>query len=100
MILTGEFMDAEEAASRGLVSRVYPTENLVDEALKMGRKIAAQSRPIAIMAKEVVNQAFETGLQEGLKYERRVFHATFATNDRKEGMTAFAEKRKANWTQS
>jgi enoyl-CoA hydratase/carnithine racemase len=52
------------------------------------------------MAKEVVNQAFETGLQEGLKYERRVFHATFATNDRKEGMTAFAEKRKANWTQS
>ena len=100
MILTGEFMDAEEAASRGLVSRVYPTELLVDEALKMGRKISAQSKPITQMAKECVNEAFESGLQQGLKYERRVFHATFATNDRREGMNAFAEKRKANWTQS
>lgn len=100
MVLTGEFMDAEEAASRGLVSRVYPTENLVEEALKMARKIAGQSKPITIMAKECVNQALEVGLQQGLKYERRVFHATFATKDRKEGMTAFAEKRKANWTQA
>ena len=100
MVLTGEFMDAEEAAMRGLVSRVYPTENLVEEALKMGRKIAAQSRPITMMAKEVVNQAFETGLQDGLRFERRVFQSTFATKDRKEGMTAFAEKRKANWTHS
>ncbi|TNV76372.1 hypothetical protein FGO68_gene14012 [Halteria grandinella] len=100
MILTGEMMDAEEAASRGLVSRVHPTESLVEEALKMGRKIAAQSRPITIMAKDVVNQAFETGLQDGLKFERRVFHSTFATNDRREGMAAFAEKRKANWTQN
>jgi enoyl-CoA hydratase/carnithine racemase len=98
MILTGEFMDADEAAARGLVSRVHPTDQLVEEALKMGRKIAAQSRPIAIMAKEVVKEAFETSLEQGLKYERRVFHSTFATNDRKEGMTAFAEKRKANWT--
>lgn len=100
MILTGEMMDAEEAASRGLVSRVYATEHLVEEALKMGRKISAQSRPIVIMAKDVVNQAFETGLQDGLKFERRVFHSTFATNDRREGMAAFAEKRKANWTQN
>jgi enoyl-CoA hydratase len=98
MVLTGEFMDAEEAASRGLVSRVYPTEGLVDEALKMARKIAAQSRPITMMAKDCVNEAFEGSLQQGLKYERRVFHATFATQDRKEGMTAFSEKRKANWT--
>ncbi len=100
MVLTGEMMDAEEAAARGLVSRVYPNENLVEEALKMGRKIASMSKPITIMAKEVVNQAFETSLQEGLKYERRVFHSTFATNDRREGMTAFAEKRKPNWTQN
>lgn len=100
MVLTGEMMDAEEAAAKGLVSRVYPTENLVEEALKMARKIAGQSRPIAIMAKECVNQAFESSLHDGLRYERRVFHATFATKDRKEGMTAFAEKRKANWTQN
>jgi enoyl-CoA hydratase/carnithine racemase len=100
MILTGEFMDAEEAASRGLVSRVFSSDQLVDEALKMGRKISAQSKPITIMAKECVNEAFESGLQQGLKYERRVFHATFATNDRREGMNAFAEKRKANWSQS
>ena len=93
-------MDAEEAASRGLVSRVYPTEQLVEEALKMGRKISAQSKPITMMAKECVNATYEGSLQEGLKYERRVFHATFATNDRREGMSAFAEKRKANWTQS
>lgn len=98
MVLTGEFMDAEEAASRGLVSRVYPTESLVEEALKMGRKIAGMSRPITMMAKECVNEAFEQSLQQGLKYERRVFHSTFATKDRLEGMTAFAEKRKPNWT--
>lgn len=89
MILTGEFMDAEEAAMRGLVSRVYPNESLVEEACKMARKIASQSRPIAMMAKEVVLEAFESSLAEGIKYERRVFHSTFATKDRKEGMTAF-----------
>lgn len=58
------------------------------------------SKPITMMAKDVVNEAFETGLQDGLKFEKRIFHSTFATNDRKEGMTAFAEKRKANWTES
>lgn len=93
-------MDAEEAASRGLVSHVYPTESLVEEALKMARKIASKSRPITIMAKECVNQAFELGLQQGLKFERRIFQATFATNDCREGLTAFAEKRNANWTHS
>lgn len=98
MILTGDFMDAEEAAQRGLVSRVVESKLLVDETLKVARKIASMSKPTAIMAKEAVNAAFETGLQDGLKYERRIFHSTFATNDRKEGMTAFAEKRKANWT--
>lgn len=98
MVLTGDFMNAEEAAQRGLVSRVIDSKLLVDETLKVARKIASMSKPTTIMAKEVVNQAFETGLQEGLKYERRVFHSTFATQDRKEGMTAFAEKRKANWT--
>ena len=98
MILTGDFMDAEEAAKRGLVSRVVDSKMLIDETLKVARKIASMSKPTAIMAKEVVNQAYETGLQEGLKYERRVFHSTFATQDRKEGMTAFAEKRKPTWT--
>lgn len=93
-------MNAEEAASRGLVSHVYPTESLVEEALKMARKIASKSKPITIMAKEAVNAAYEGSLQEGLKYERRVFHATFATNDRREGMSAFAEKRAPKWTQS
>jgi enoyl-CoA hydratase/carnithine racemase len=100
MVLTGDFMNAEEAASRGLVSRVYPSELLVEEALKMARKIASKSKPITIMAKECVNAAYEGSLQEGLKYERRVFHATFATNDRREGMAAFAEKRAPKWTQS
>lgn len=65
--------------------------------MKTARKIASFSKPIQIMAKECVNQAFETSLQSGLKFERRVFHATFATDDRKEGMTAFSEKRKADW---
>lgn len=66
----------------------------------MGRKIAGMSCPITMMAKECVNEAFEQSLQQGLKYERRVFHSTFATKDRLEGMTAFAEKRKPNWTQN
>ena len=98
MVLTGEMMDAQEAAQRGLVSRVVDSKLLIDETLKVARKIASMSKPTSMLAKEVVNQAFETGLAEGLKYERRLFHATFATNDRKEGMSAFAEKRKPNWT--
>lgn len=98
LTLTGDFMGAEEAAARGLVSRVVPTEQTVDEALKIARKIGTKSKPTVVMAKEAVNQALETSLQQGLLYERRLFHATFATADQKEGMAAFAEKRKPNWT--
>ena len=100
MVLSGEMMDAEEAAARGLVSRVYPSETVVEEAVKMARKIASKSRPIAIMAKECVKKSFETSLEDGLKFESKVFQSTFATDDRKEGMTAFAEKRKPNWSHS
>ena len=97
MILTGDFMGAEEAATRGLVSRVVPADQLVDEALKVARKITSKSKPITVMAKMCVNEAFESSLQSGLRYERRIFHSTFGTVDRKEGMTAFNEKRKADW---
>ena len=98
LTLTGDFMDAEEAAMRGLVSRVVKTDQTVDEAMKIARKIGTKSKPTVIMAKECVNQAYETSLEQGLKYERRVFHATFGTKDQKEGMSAFAEKRKAEWS--
>jgi len=98
LCLTGDMMDAEEAAMRGLVSRVVPTDQLVDEAIAIGEKIAKKSSPCIAMAKECVNQAEELGLAQGLLFERRVFQATFGTNDQKEGMGAFAEKRKANWT--
>lgn len=97
MVLTGEFMSAEEACQRGLASRVVKQDMLVDEALKVARKIASYSKPITMMAKEAVNEAFESGLQNGLKFERRIFHSTFGTKDREEGMTAFVEKRKAEW---
>src|SRR5690349_17574382 len=94
MCLTGRHMDAAEAERSGLVSRVVPAAQLMDEALKVAESIAAMSRPIAMMAKECVNRAFETTLAEGIRFERRVFHATFATEDQKEGMAAFVEKRK------
>jgi len=81
LTLTGDFMDAEEAAMRGLVSRVVPTDQTVDEALKIARKISTKSKPTVVMAKEAVNQALETSLQQGLLYERRLFHSTFATQD-------------------
>ena len=100
MVLTGDFMDAQEAVQRGLVSRVVDQGQTVNEALKVARKIASHSKPIVMMAKEAVNEAYETGLSDGLRFEKRVFHSTFATNDRKEGMTAFAEKRKPAWTDS
>ncbi len=93
MCLTGRMMDAAEAERCGLVSRVVPAAELVDEALKTAAKIAALSRPVTMMAKESVNRAFETTLAEGLKFERRVFHSTFALEDQKEGMAAFSEKR-------
>jgi enoyl-CoA hydratase len=94
LCLTGRMMDAAEAERCGLVSRLVPAAQLMDEAVKMAESIAAMSRPIAMMAKECVNRAVETTLAEGIRFERRVFHATFATEDQKEGMAAFTEKRK------
>jgi enoyl-CoA hydratase len=94
MCLTGRMMDAAEAERSGLVSRIVPAAELVDEALKVAGKIAAMSRPAVLMAKEAVNRAHETTLAEGIRFERRLFHSTFATEDQKEGMAAFIEKRK------
>jgi enoyl-CoA hydratase len=97
MCLTGRMMDAAEAERSGLVSRVVPLDKLMDEAMAAAEKIAAMSLPATMVAKEAVNQAFETGLAEGIKFERRTFHATFAFEDRSEGMAAFADKRKPAW---
>jgi enoyl-CoA hydratase len=94
MCLTGRNMDAAEAERAGLVSRVVPAAELMAEAMKAAHKIAAQSLPIVMMTKETVNRAYETTLSEGVRFERRVFHAMFATDDQKEGMAAFSEKRK------
>ncbi len=97
LCLTGRMMDAEEAERAGLVARVVPAEQLLDEAMKTAETIASLSRPVVMMAKEAVNRAYETTLAEGIKFERRVFHSTFAIEDRKEGMAAFAEKRPPQW---
>ncbi len=94
MILTGRMITAAEAELAGLVSRVVPAERLLDEALEAAALIAAKSQPSVMMAKECVNRAFETPLQEGLLFERRNFHALFSTEDQKEGMAAFIEKRR------
>jgi enoyl-CoA hydratase len=93
MILTGRMMDAEEAERAGLVSRIVPAADLLAEAVKVAEKIAGMSRPSALMAKESVNRAHETTLAEGVRFERRLFQSMFATEDQKEGMTAFVEKR-------
>ncbi|MFF2661974.1 enoyl-CoA hydratase [Kitasatospora sp. NPDC058032] len=98
LCLTGRMMGAEEAERAGLVSRVVPAGELLAEALATAEKVAAMSAPAAIMMKESVNRAFETTLAEGVRFERRLFHATFATADQKEGMAAFAEKRPASFT--
>ena len=97
LILTGRMMDAAEAERAGLVSRVVPAANLMDEAMKLAETIAAMSLPALIAAKEAVNRAFETPLAEGIRFERRVFHMLFATADQKEGMAAFVEKRPAKF---
>lgn len=97
MCLTGRMMDAEEAERAGLVSRVVPKGDLIDEAVKVAERISELSRPVVMIAKESVNRAYETTLAEGIRFERRVFHSTFATEDQKEGMAAFAEKRKAEF---
>jgi enoyl-CoA hydratase len=93
LILTGRMMDAAEAERSGLVSRVVPANDLLEEAMRIAEKIAGFSLPIVMMAKESVNRAFETPLAEGIRLERRLFHAMFATDDQKEGMAAFVEKR-------
>ena len=98
MILTGRTMGAEEAERAGLVSRVVPTESVLEEAMAVGVTIGSMSLPIAMMAKEAVNAAYETMLENGIRFERRVFHATFATQDQKEGMSAFVEKRDPKFT--
>jgi enoyl-CoA hydratase len=97
MCLTGRMMDAEEAERSGLVSRVVPLSELMAEALKVASRIGELSRPSVLMAKESVNKAYEMTLSEGVKFERRLFHSTFATEDQKEGMAAFSEKRKPNF---
>jgi enoyl-CoA hydratase len=94
LILTARMMDAAEAERSGLVSRVVPAQKLMEEALAVAERIASYSLPVAMMAKEAVNRAYETSLAEGVRYERRLFHATFALEDQKEGMAAFVEKRK------
>jgi enoyl-CoA hydratase len=97
LVLTGRMMDAAEAERCGLVSRVVPLGQLMDEAIATAEKIAGMSLPATMVAKEAVNRAFETTLAEGVRFERRTFHATFAFEDRKEGMNAFADKRRAAW---
>ncbi|MFQ5764234.1 MAG: enoyl-CoA hydratase [Rhodospirillales bacterium] len=97
MCLTGRMMDAEEAERAGLVSRVVPAAKLMEETMAAAAMIAGMSRPAALMVKEAVNRAYETTLAEGVRFERRLFHSAFATEDQKEGMAAFAEKRKPDW---
>jgi len=97
LILTGRMMDATEAERAGLVSRVVATAQLMDEAMKIAEAIAGYSLPSVLAAKEAVNRSFETPLAEGIRFERRAFHALFSTHDQKEGMAAFVEKRPAKF---
>src|SRR5262247_873972 len=98
LILTGRMMDAAEAERSGLVARVVPAASLMDEAMKVAETIANMSLPSVLAGKEAVNRSFETSLAEGVRFERRVFHALFATKDQKEGMAAFIEKRPPKFT--
>jgi len=99
MALLGQsrMMDAEEAERSGLVSRILPLADLIEDAIKTAQKIAELSQPIVMMAKESVNRAYETTLSEGVRFERRLFHSAFATDDQKEGMAAFSDKRKPDF---
>jgi enoyl-CoA hydratase len=97
MCLTGRMMDAEEAERAGLVSRIVPAAELVEEAVKVGQRIASMSRPAAMLVKDAVNRAYETSLSEGIRYERRLFQAALGTPDQREGMSAFIEKRKPEY---
>jgi enoyl-CoA hydratase len=94
LCLTGRMMDAVEAERAGLVSRIVPAAELLSEAAKIAERIAGMSQPIAMMVKEAVNRSYETTLAEGVRFERRLFHSSFAIEDRREGMAAFIEKRK------
>lgn len=98
MILSGREMRAEEALARGVISRIAPRDSYLSEAMTLAQKLAERSRPIMMLAKEAVNHAYETHLAEGIYIERRLLYATFATDDRREGMAAFAEKRKPVFT--
>ncbi len=98
MCLTGRTMDADEAERSGLVSRVVAADRLVDEAVETAQKIAGMSPPVTLMVKEAVNRSYEMSLSEGVRFERRLFQATFGTADQSEGMAAFVEKRKPNFT--
>jgi len=98
MCLTGRLMDVDEAEKTGMVARIFTQETLLDEAKEIAKKIASFSKPAVQMAKESINRAYETSLSEGLRFERRLFHALFSTADQKEGMLAFIEKREANFT--
>jgi enoyl-CoA hydratase len=98
LILTGRTMDADEAERSGLVARVVPAATMLDEALAVAQNIAEKSLPVTLVAKEAVNRAFETTLAEGVRFERRTFHALFALDDQTEGMAAFVEKRQPRFT--
>ena len=97
MCLTGRMMDATEAERSGLVAKVVPADQLLDEAIKTAQEIASMPPLAAIAVKEMVNAAFEIPLSQGIRFERRLFHGLFATEDQKEGMTAFVEKRPGAW---
>ena len=98
MCLTGRMMGAEEAERAGLVAKVVPAAELVEDTMKIATQIAAMAPLAAIATKEMVNAAFEMSLAQGIRFERRLFHGLFGTEDQKEGMTAFVEKRPGNWT--
>jgi enoyl-CoA hydratase len=97
MCLTGRMMDAVEAERSGLVAKVVPAAELLDEALKTAEAIAAMPPIAALAVKEMINAAFETPLSQGIRFERRLFHGLFGTDDQKEGMAAFVEKRPGKW---
>jgi enoyl-CoA hydratase len=97
LCLTARMMDAAEAERAGLVSRIVEAARLVDEAVEAAQTIARMSRPAAMMVKECINRSYETTLSEGIRFERRLFHSTFALEDQKEGMQAFVDKRKPKW---
>lgn len=97
MCLSGDKIDAQTALQAGLVAKVVPADDLMEETLKVAQKIAGLSRPVVATCKEAVNRAYETSLSEGVLFERRAFHSTFALEDRSEGMQAFTEKRKPEW---